>query len=69
MKCRAFWGREEMKWEYNAVSLPKIKTMLDPDLTKWLTGQGNQGWELVAVIYVGKDERDQVFYFKRQSLI
>jgi hypothetical protein len=54
-----------MKWEYKTQNLASVQSMLDSEVIDWLNAHGAQGWELAAVAYVDKDERDQIFYFKR----
>jgi hypothetical protein len=56
-----------MNWEYRTQNLASVQSMLDSEVIDWLNAHGAQGWELAAVAYVDKDERDQIFYFKKAS--
>jgi len=54
-----------MKWVYKTENLASVQSILYSELIDWLNAHGAQGWELAAVAYADKDERDQIFYFKK----
>jgi len=60
------------KWEYYVTTLDKkykyisYENVDDEQVMRWLTTNGNQGWELVAVDR-NPDDGSQRQYFKRKK--
>lgn len=49
-----------MKWDYLVLNLAISSTLAKTDILKW---QGDEGWELVAVVQ--NEDNEHIIYLKR----